>query len=100
VGGGFGTKAEIDRALEKVVKAVTRVSLLEEAEKEFAKVNQEARDRGISVTDGRGYSGPAGSPRVRPSAAATRATTRAAPRSFPKKKKQIQILKKQQTQTP
>jgi hypothetical protein len=63
VGGGFGTKAEIDRALEKVVKAVTRASLLEQAEaKEFAEVNQEARDRGISVTDGTGYSGPAGSP--------------------------------------
>jgi hypothetical protein len=62
VGGGFGTKAEIDRALEDVVKAVTRVSLLEQAEKDFAEVNQEARDRGISVTDGRGYSGPAGSP--------------------------------------
>jgi hypothetical protein len=32
------------------------------------------------------------------SAAVTRATTLAAPRSFPKKKKQIQILQKQQTQ--
>jgi hypothetical protein len=62
VGGGFGTKAEIDRALEKVVKAVTRASLLEQAEKEFAEFNQDARDRGISVTDGTGYSGPAGSP--------------------------------------
>jgi hypothetical protein len=62
VGGGFGTKAEIDRALEKVVKAVTRVSLLEQAEKTFAEVNQKARAAGVSVTDGRGYSGPAGSP--------------------------------------
>jgi hypothetical protein len=62
VGGGFGTKAEIDRALEDVVKAVTRVSLLEQAEKDFAEFNQDARDRGISVTDGTGYSGPAGSP--------------------------------------
>jgi hypothetical protein len=100
VGGGFGTKAEIDRTLEKIVKAVTRVSLLEQVEEDFAKVNQKARAAGISVTDGRGYSGPAGSPRVRPSAAATRATTWAAPRSFPKKKKQIRILKNQQTQTP
>jgi hypothetical protein len=95
VGGGFGTKAEIDRTLEKVVKAVTRVSLLEEAEENFAEINQKARAAGISVTDGRGYSGPAGfASRVRPSAAATRATTLAAPRSFPKKKKQIQILQK------
>jgi hypothetical protein len=62
VGGGFGTKAEIDRALEDVVKAVTRVSLLEMAEEEFAEINQNARNRGISVTDGRGYSGPPGSP--------------------------------------
>jgi hypothetical protein len=62
VGGGFGKKAEFDRALEKVVKAVTRVSLLEQAEKEFAEFNQDARNRGISVTDGTGYSGPAGSP--------------------------------------
>jgi hypothetical protein len=52
----------IDRALEDVVKAVTRVSLLEQAEEDFAEVNQKARNRGISVTDGRGYSGPAGSP--------------------------------------
>jgi hypothetical protein len=62
VGGGFGTKAEIDRTLEEVVKAVTRVSLLEEAEEKFAEINQNARNRGISVTDGRGYSGPQGSP--------------------------------------
>jgi hypothetical protein len=62
VGGGFGTKAEIDRTLEKIVKAVTRVSLLEQVEEDFAKVNQKARAAGISVTDGRGYSGPAGSP--------------------------------------
>jgi hypothetical protein len=62
VGGGFGTKAEIDRAIEKVVKAVTRVSLLEQAEEDFAEVNQKARNRGVSVTDGRGYSGPPGSP--------------------------------------
>jgi hypothetical protein len=62
VGGGFGTKAEFDRALEDVVKAFTRVSLLEEAEKEFAKANQAARAAGVSVTDGRGYSGPEGSP--------------------------------------
>jgi hypothetical protein len=62
VGGGFGTKAEIDRALEDVVKAVTRVSLLEKAEEKFAEINQAARARGISVTDGRGYSGPPGSP--------------------------------------
>jgi hypothetical protein len=52
----------IDRALEDVVKAVTRVSLLEQAEEDFAEVNQKARNRGISVTDGRGYSGPPGSP--------------------------------------
>jgi hypothetical protein len=44
------------------VKAFTRVSLLEEAEKEFAKANQAARAAGVSVTDGRGYSGPEGSP--------------------------------------
>jgi hypothetical protein len=62
VGGGFGTKAEIDRAIEKVVKAVTRVSLLEQAKKEFDEINQDARNRGISVTDGTGYSGPPGSP--------------------------------------
>jgi hypothetical protein len=62
VGGGFGKKAEFDRALEDVVKAFTRVSLLEEAEKEFAKANQAARAAGVSVTDGRGYSGPEGSP--------------------------------------
>jgi hypothetical protein len=62
VGGGFGTKSEIDRAIEDVVKAVTRVSLLEKAEDEFAEINQNARNRGISVTDGRGYSGPPGSP--------------------------------------
>jgi hypothetical protein len=62
VGGGFGTKAEIDRALEDVVKAVTKVDLLEEAEEKFAEINQAVRDRGISVTDGRGYSGPPGSP--------------------------------------
>jgi hypothetical protein len=58
----LGSKAGFDRALEKVVKAFTRVSLLEEAEKEFAKANQAARAAGVSVTDGRGYSGPAGSP--------------------------------------
>jgi hypothetical protein len=52
----------IDRALEDVVKAVTRVSMLEQAEKTFAEINQAARARGISVTDGRGYSGPPGSP--------------------------------------
>jgi hypothetical protein len=40
----WASKAGFDRALEKVVKAFTRVSLLEEAEKEFAKVNQDARD--------------------------------------------------------
>jgi hypothetical protein len=62
VGGGFGTKAEIDRALEDVVKDFTLASLLEKAEAKAAEVNQEARDRGISVTDGTGYSGPAGSP--------------------------------------
>jgi hypothetical protein len=62
VGGGFGTKAEIDRAITNIVKAVTRVSLLETAEDEFAEINQNARNRGISVTDGRGYSGPPGSP--------------------------------------
>jgi hypothetical protein len=62
VGGGFGTKAEIDRAITNIVKAVTRVSLLEQAEDEFAEINQNARNRGISVTDGRGYSGPPGSP--------------------------------------
>jgi hypothetical protein len=54
--------APIDRAIEDVVKAFTRVSLLEEAEKEFAKANQAARAAGVSVTDGRGYSGPEGSP--------------------------------------
>jgi hypothetical protein len=62
VGGGFGTKSEIDRALEDVVKDVTLASLLEKAEDEFAEINQNARNRGISVTDGRGYSGPPGSP--------------------------------------
>jgi hypothetical protein len=48
--------------LDKAVRAVTKVSLLEEAEKVFAEINQDARARGISVTDGRGYSGPPGSP--------------------------------------
>jgi hypothetical protein len=62
VGGGFGAKAEFDRALEDVVKDFTLASLLEKAEAKAAEVNQEARDRGISVTDGTGYSGPAGSP--------------------------------------
>jgi hypothetical protein len=62
VGGGFGAKAEFDRALEDVVKDFTLASLLEKAEKKAAEVNQEARDRGTSVTDGTGYSGPAGSP--------------------------------------
>jgi hypothetical protein len=44
------------------VKDFTLASLLEKAEAKAAEVNQEARDRGISVTDGTGYSGPAGSP--------------------------------------
>jgi hypothetical protein len=61
-GGAAPAGSPIDRALEDVVKAVTRVSLLEQAEKDFAEFNQDARDRGISVTDGTGYSGPAGSP--------------------------------------
>ena len=44
------------------MKVITRVDLLEKAEAKAAEVNQKARNRGISVTDGRGYSGPAGSP--------------------------------------
>jgi hypothetical protein len=58
----LGSKAGFDRALEKIVKDFTLASLLEKAEAKAAEVNQEARDRGISVTDGTGYSGPAGSP--------------------------------------
>jgi hypothetical protein len=61
-GGAAPAGSPIDRAIEDVVKAFTRVSLLEEAEKEFAKANQAARAAGVSVTDGRGYSGPEGSP--------------------------------------
>jgi hypothetical protein len=41
----WGWSSQFDRAIEDVVKAFTRVSLLEKAEKEFAKVNQAARDR-------------------------------------------------------
>jgi hypothetical protein len=52
----------IDKAIEDFVKDFTLASLLEKAEAKAAEVNQEARDRGISVTDGTGYSGPAGSP--------------------------------------
>jgi len=48
--------------LDRAVRAVTRVDMLNYAEKAFAEINQDVRDRGISVTDGRGYSGPEGSP--------------------------------------
>jgi hypothetical protein len=55
-------ESAFDRALKDFVKDFTLASLLEKAEAKAAEVNQEARDRGISVTDGTGYSGPAGSP--------------------------------------
>jgi hypothetical protein len=55
-------ESTFDRALKDFVKDFTLASLLEKAEAKAAEVNQEARDRGISVTDGTGYSGPAGSP--------------------------------------
>jgi hypothetical protein len=66
VGGGFGPAAAMGRAVDDLARSFARnftyASRIEAAEKAFAEINQAVRDRGISVTDGRGYSGPAGSP--------------------------------------